>query len=118
MFKAGALRFKFENTGPHGAVQIVPDKNVLHKHRPLLQGYDSTLPIGVQFCSLSEIFGSTGIRESRLSAMKATVLRADVVKGGLLVYFNDGTIALFDPAFLYANRKSDGNEIMPNEDPD
>ena len=50
--------------------------------------------------------------------MKATVLRADVVKGGLLVYFNDGTIALFDPAFLYANRNSDGNEIMPIEDPE
>jgi hypothetical protein len=48
--------------------------------------------------------------------MKATVLRADVVKGRLLVYFKDGTIALFDPAFLYANRNSDGNEIIPNED--
>ena len=59
-FKAGALSFKFENTEPHGAVQIVPDKNVLHKHRPLLQGYDSTLPIGVQFCSLSK-----NIREYR-----------------------------------------------------
>ena len=50
--------------------------------------------------------------------MKATVLRADIVRGRLLVYFNDGTVALFDPAFLYANRNSDGNEIMPNEDTD
>jgi len=59
-FKSGALSFKFKNTEVHSAVQIFPDKNVLHKRRPLLQGYDSTVSIDVQFCSPSEIFGSTG----------------------------------------------------------
>jgi len=50
--------------------------------------------------------------------MKARVLRADAVRGRLLVYFDDGTVALFDPDFLYANRNREGNEIIPNEDTD
>jgi hypothetical protein len=37
------------------------------------------------------------------------MLRADLVRGRLLVYFDDGTAALFDPKFLYANRESEGN---------
>jgi hypothetical protein len=50
--------------------------------------------------------------------MKARVLHADLVRGRLLVYFDDGTAALFDPNFLYSKRQSEGNKIMPDDDAD
>ena len=40
------------------------------------------------------------------------VVVADVCRGDLLVYFADGTAAMFRPQFLYAVRDQDGNRTL------
>ena len=44
--------------------------------------------------------------------MNVKVIDADVISHGVLIYFEDGTAALFDADFLHAHRDSCGNGIV------
>ena len=44
--------------------------------------------------------------------MKVKAIDADVISHGVLIYFEDGTAALFDAEFLHRHRDSCGNTIV------
>ena len=48
--------------------------------------------------------------------MKVKAIDADVTSQGVVIYFEDGTAALFDADFLHAHRDSCGNRIVTEEE--
>jgi hypothetical protein len=48
--------------------------------------------------------------------MYPTVIGVDLVRGGALIHFSDGTDFFFGARFLYANRGDEENSSLPNED--
>ncbi len=48
--------------------------------------------------------------------MTATVTHIDLSDGKVVVHFDNGEAALFDPGFLFENRNSNGNRIVANDD--
>jgi hypothetical protein len=47
--------------------------------------------------------------------MNADVTEVDLVGGGIIVNFADGTAAFFDSKFLYAHRSDNGNNRLPDD---
>jgi hypothetical protein len=48
--------------------------------------------------------------------MNPTVIGVDLVRGGVLIRFSDGTHFFFGAEFLYAHRSESGNASLPDGD--
>lgn len=48
--------------------------------------------------------------------MNPAIADIDLVRGGVLVTFSDGTYAFFDAEFLYQNRNADKNNLLPSDE--
>jgi hypothetical protein len=55
-------------------------------------------------------------RSYKLASVKATVISVDIVRGGMIINFGDGTAALFDAQFLYAHRNEGNNTLLPDSE--
>jgi hypothetical protein len=47
--------------------------------------------------------------------MSADITSVDLVAGGVIVSFTDGSAAFYDADFLHAHRSSKGNSLLPEE---
>jgi hypothetical protein len=48
--------------------------------------------------------------------MNPNVVSADIVRGGMIVNFGDGTAAFFEAKFLYAHRSEGNNTLLPDDE--
>jgi hypothetical protein len=52
----------------------------------------------------------------KLASVKANVISVDLVRGGMIVNFGDGTAALFGAQFLYDHRSEGNNTLLPDSE--
>jgi hypothetical protein len=48
--------------------------------------------------------------------MNANVVSVDIVRGGMIVNFGNGTAAFFEAEFLYAHRSEGNNILLPDNE--
>jgi len=51
-----------------------------------------------------------------MDSMHANVVSVDIVRGGMIVNFGDGSAAFFEARFLYAHRSEGNNTLLPDSE--